>query len=192
MAQLDESQRIGEVPAGVDPSQQEQARDIGNAHQERLEANLGGDFAVPVWAAFGHAETGDMQSSCSTDMGGTRPSSVMRHQGYALAETVFGVCSEDNVPLELAQQDRFPSGDESSASLQVAFARPNLQLMESMESNAIETNMKTDGVYKLPKSNYDLCYLVLEVQRSVDELPVKRHIIVLLGPVVETRDPGCF
>ena len=80
----------------------------------------------------------------------------MRHQGYALAETVFGVCSEDNVPLELAQQDRFPSGDESSASLQVAFARPNLQLMESMESKAIETIMKRDGVYKLPKSNYDL------------------------------------
>ena len=139
LALLAECQLMDEVPAGIVPSQQEQVRDIGNAHHERLEANFGGDFAVPVWAAFGHAETGDMQSSCSTDMGGTRPSSVMRHQGYALAETVFAVCSEDNIPLELVQQDRFPSGDESSASLQVAFARPNLQLMDSMESKAIET-----------------------------------------------------
>ena len=56
--------------------------------------------------------------------------------------------------------------------------------MESMESKAIETIMKTDGVYKLPKSNYDLCCLVLEVQRSVDELPVKRHIFALLGTKV--------
>ena len=141
MAQLAQSQPMGEVPAGVDPSQQEQARDIGNAHQERLEANLGGDSAVPAWAGVGHAETGDTQSSGSTDMGGTRPTSAMRYQGYAPAETASGVCSQDNTPSEPAQQDRSPSGEQSPASLQAASAKPNL---ESMESMAIETILKMD------------------------------------------------
>ena len=47
---------MGEVPAGGNPSQQEPARAIGNSHQERLEANLGGDSAVPGWAGVGQAK----------------------------------------------------------------------------------------------------------------------------------------
>ena len=133
MAQLDDSRRMGEVPAGVDPSQQEQARDIGNAHQERLEANLGGDSAVPAWAGVGHAETGDTQSSGSTDMGGTRPTSAMRYQ--------------DNRPSELAQQDRSPSGAQSPASLQAASAKPNVEAVKSMDSKARETIMEMDATW---------------------------------------------
>ena len=140
---------MGEVPAGVDPSQQEQARDIGNTHQERLEADLGGDSAVPAWAGVGHAETGDTQSSGSTHMGGTRPTSAMRYQGYAPAETASGVCSQDNTPSEPAQQDRSPSAEPSPASLQAASAKPNVESMESMESMAIDTIMKMDDAMDL-------------------------------------------
>ena len=45
LALLAECQLMGEVAAGVDPSQQKHARAISNAHQESLEVNLGGDPA---------------------------------------------------------------------------------------------------------------------------------------------------
>ena len=56
LALLAECQLMGEVAAGVDPSQQKHARAISNAHQESLEVNLGGDPAVPGWPSVGQAE----------------------------------------------------------------------------------------------------------------------------------------
>ena len=60
---------MDEVPAGGDPSQQEHARatrnshQIGNSLQERLEANLGGDAAVPGLASIGQAEAWDARAT---------------------------------------------------------------------------------------------------------------------------------
>ena len=54
---------MGGVPAGVDPSRQEHARAIRNSHQERLEANLGGDPAVPGWVSVGQAEAWDARAT---------------------------------------------------------------------------------------------------------------------------------
>ena len=55
LALLAECQLMGEVAAGVDPSQQKHARAISNAHQESLEVNLGGDPAVPGWPSVEQA-----------------------------------------------------------------------------------------------------------------------------------------
>ena len=54
---------MGEVPAEVNPSQQQQASAIGNSHWERLEVNLGGDSAVPGWAGVGQPEAWDARAT---------------------------------------------------------------------------------------------------------------------------------
>ena len=54
-----ERENLGSSPfavVGVEPRQQENARAIGDAHQETPEAKLGGDPAVPCWASVGQAK----------------------------------------------------------------------------------------------------------------------------------------
>ena len=62
-------------------------------------------------------------------VGGTRPTSAMRNQGDAPAGSASGVCSQDKTPLEPAQQDRSPSGEQSPVSIQAAYVKANLQFL---------------------------------------------------------------
>ena len=100
-----EQGNLGSSPfaiAGVEPRQQENARAIGDAHQETPEAKLGGDPAVPGWASVGQAKAWHAATSLARVL---VPRGVSAVQLYVLLEALLPRGWDCEAGIELCNEE---------------------------------------------------------------------------------------